>query len=85
MNEALEKALVKARLKRMEMKTLGIKQRTKFDAFNERDTRKTAIEAQCCHCMGGPDNDGYTSLVRDCTCGPDSSLPCFLYNWRPYK
>jgi hypothetical protein len=59
--------------------------RTKREVFNEKNTRKSAIDLFCVECMGGEGNTGYRADIRACTCGPESKLPCSLYEWRPYK
>lgn len=48
-------------------------------------TRKRAIDAMCMQCMGGPDNQGWTTLIKNCSAGPDSRVPCPLWLYRPYR
>lgn len=47
-------------------------------------TRKTAVNAKCCECMGweagAPFPDGISVAIRDC-----SAKTCPLHNFRPYK
>ena len=47
-----------------------------------------AIKAMCWHCMGGTadkwDSDT-RACIRDCSSGPDSSTPCPLWEFRPYR
>ena len=47
-----------------------------------------AIKAKCWECMGGTadewDSDTRKS-IRECSCGPESCIPCSLYEFRPYK
>lgn len=47
-----------------------------------------AIKAKCWECMGGTADEWDSDTrknIRECTCGPDSNLPCSLYEYRPYK
>lgn len=57
-------------------------QRNPWQKWLDNNTRKTAIEAFCWHCMGGSETEvaGIRASIRDCT-APE----CPLYNWRPYK
>lgn len=50
------------------------------EKFEEKPTRKLAIELFCISCMGGEDNIGYRQLIKDCT-----SWGCPLRRYRPYK
>ena len=47
-------------------------------------TRKTAINAKCCECMGWAPGEPYppalSTLIRDC-----SAKTCPLFAYRPYK
>jgi hypothetical protein len=83
MNTALEKA----RETRKRNAELGIETQIKnhWEKWLEKDTRVTAIKAFCLHCMGGADNPGYRSMIAECSASRESSQPCPLYNWRPYK
>ena len=58
-----------------------------IDRFLRRNTRKTAIDAFCAHCMGEeinpprkPQKPGYRTSIANCT-----STGCPLHDWRPYK
>jgi hypothetical protein len=61
--------------------------RNPWQRWQDHDTRKTAIEAFCWHCMGGTatDGTGVRENIRTCASGPDSEVPCPLHGWRPYK
>ena len=61
------------------------KRRDFSEKFAEKPTRKAAINLFCERCMGGPENAGYRTLIRQCSAGPESSLPCSLWPFRPYK
>ena len=59
---------------------VSAKPRTPTERWQDKDTRATAIAAFCYQCMGESRTE-----IRNCTAGPDSILPCPLWNWRPYK
>lgn len=47
------------------------------------DTRKSAIEAMCAHCVGCTEHsveEGFRSTIRDC-----ENYVCPLFGWRPYQ
>lgn len=47
------------------------------------DTRKTAIEAMCAHCVGCTADsveEGFRASIRDCR-----NFVCPLHGWRPYQ
>ena len=57
-------------------------------AAGRKTTRKLAIDAQCWHCMGGTAHEWDSDCrrnIRQCTASPGSSMPCALWEWRPYK
>ena len=74
-NAALEKARLAPKGERKDL----------YTKWCENNTRKTAIDAMCCDCMGGPSQTNLRNLIRDCVSKPTSSHPCPLYAWRPYK
>ena len=80
-------ALEKARIAAANARAAGQMQPATdvFQRFDKQNTRKTAIDMFCGHCMGGPDNAGYRADIRDCTSGPGAVSPCPLYRWRPYQ
>lgn len=59
-------------------------QKNPYQKWIENNTRKTAIEAFCMHCMGTEDPDnpqpGYRTDIKGCTAND-----CPLYQWRPYR
>ena len=59
--------------------------RNPIERWRDKDTRKTAIDAMCYICMGGPEGSGMRTDIAECTSGPDSQAPCPLWSWRPYK
>lgn len=62
--------------------------RNPWQKWQDHDTRKTAINAMCWHCMGGSEveNVGIRGAISSCTAGPDNSgTTCPLWHWRPYK
>ena len=65
----------------------GAKPRNPAQRWQDQDTRKTAIDAMCWQCMGGSAEaaEGAMAAIRKCTAGPESQVPCPLWNWRPYK
>lgn len=71
MNKALEAA-------RKARKEGNVKSRR--EKFEERPTRKLAIDLMCLHCLGGEGEPGVRNQVRNCT-----SVNCPLYIYRPYK
>ena len=60
----------------------GATQRNLMEKWQDKDTRKTAIEAKCWECCGGSAEyvTGVRAAIRDCT-----AQRCPLFNWRPYK
>ena len=66
-----------AREKRLEE---GITNKTLREKYNEKPTRKAAIDLFCQECMGGEDEPGVRSHIRKCT-----ATKCPLYPYRPYK
>ena len=86
MNEALQKAQEKMREMRENGEVIQILNPWEKWQSAEKSTRKLAIDAFCFQCMGGHDDPtGVRGMVKDCTCGPESTLPCPLFDWRPYK
>ena len=85
--EERRRSMEKALQKQKEMRAAGviIRHKTKQEKWIEKDTPRSAIDAYCEKCMGGPDGEGHRQDIRDCSCGPNSSLPCPLWAWRPYK
>lgn len=80
--------LEKAHKRAQELRESGeLVRKNPLQKWRENDTRKSAIEASCWLCMGGTDDyaEGVRGLIRECSCGPDSGLPCPNWNWRPYK
>ena len=74
--------LDKARLKKNELKTLGLLKRanpTQKAAADPRSLRK-AITAFCYECAGGDGEPGARSNVRNCT-----APHCPLYRVRPWQ
>jgi hypothetical protein len=61
--------------------------RNPAERWQDRDTRKSAIDAFCWQCMGGTAHaaDGAQREIRHCASGPGSINPCPLWHWRPYK
>jgi len=55
--------------------------------FKDRSTGLNAIRAKCWECMGGTEEGGagVRTLIRECTCGPESRAPCSLWTFRGYK
>lgn len=55
--------------------------------WRDKDTRATAINAKCWDCMGGSvdHSAGVRNNIATCTSGPGATVPCPLYEWRPYK
>ena len=53
-----------------------------MEKWQDKDTRKTAIEAKCWECCGGSAEyvTGVRAAIRECT-----AQRCPLFNWRPYK
>lgn len=55
-----------------------------WERHNELGTRKTAIHAMCCDCMGWEQGEkpprGVTALIRNC-----ETVACPLWTFRPYK
>ena len=62
--------------------------RTPWQKWQDQDTRKTAINAMCWHCMGGSESEtvGIRGAIASCTASPaNPGTPCPLWHWRPYK
>ena len=81
--EALKKAHEAVKAKREA--GIPVIVRSKSEIFASKPTRKAAIDLWCTQCMGGEKESGIRTLIRDCTCGPESALPCPFYDYRPYK
>lgn len=56
--------------------------RNPWQRWEDRDTRKTAIDAMCWQCMGGSADEkhGVREEIRNCT-----ASNCPLYAWKPYR
>ena len=58
------------------------KPKNHIQKWKERNTRAMAINAFCCQCMGGTEDDMTEVRVTVAGC---TSPECPLYEWRPYK
>ena len=58
----------------------GCPVKSRQEKFDEKPTRKRAMDLFCLQCMGGEDTEGVRVTVRDCT-----SPKCPLFIYRPYK
>lgn len=61
---------------------LPVERKNMIEKWRAKNTRRNAINAFCCECMGATAEDftGIRNLVSECT-----SKLCPLYDWRPYK
>ena len=76
----------KSRLAAQERREAGLPRvRSHWEKWEAKNTRGTAINAMCEHCMGGPNTPGLREDIQNCTAGPKSRTPCPLYDWRPYQ
>ena len=56
--------------------------RNPMQKWQDKDTRKTAVDAKCWECCGGSEDEseGVRGAIRDCT-----ATNCPLHAWRPYR
>ena len=73
----MNKALLAAR---QAIKEKGVVCLNPQEKFEQKSTRKTAIDAFCFQCMGGEGEVGIKWSIGNCT-----TSSCPLYEYRPFK
>lgn len=59
----------------------GMVSKSRQEKFEEKPTRRLAIDLFCIECVGGEEEQGYRNIIRNCP----SEGRCPLYMYRPYK